>query len=170
MPEPLDSRLELATSWGPICVTARDGRIIACELPPHARRASEPPVVHRSRLHIGAAGDRAVLKRAEQFIRAALAGRPARVPPLALMDGAPFFSACRRAMRRIPPGRTVTYRELARRAGRPSASRAAGQACARNPLPLFVPCHRVLAANGRLGGFSAGLGWKQFLLQVEAAQ
>lgn len=165
-----DSRLELWTSWGPIRVTARAGRLLACDLPKRARRVAAPLTVHRARLWVSVEGDRAVLKQAERFIRAALEGRRARLPPLAALDNAPFFSACRRALLRIPAGRTVTYHELARQAGRPAAIRAAGQACARNPLPLFVPCHRVLATGGRLGGFSAGPAWKRHLLQVEAPQ
>ncbi|MCZ7591982.1 MAG: MGMT family protein [Kiritimatiellae bacterium] len=73
-------------------------------------------------------------------------------------------------MRDIPAGKTLTYHELAKYAGSADAVRAAGQACARNPLPLFTPCHRVLASDGGLGGFSSGLAWKRHLLRVEAAR
>lgn len=66
----------------------------------------------------------------------------------------------------VPPGRTVTYGELAALSGRPGASRAVGTAMARNPLPLFVPCHRVVAASG-LGGFGWGLDAKRGLLALE---
>lgn len=68
---------------------------------------------------------------------------------------------------RVPPGELVTYGELARRIGRPGAARAVGGAVGRNPLPIFIPCHRVVAANGRLGGFGAGLPWKKALLKHE---
>ena len=81
-----------------------------------------------------------------------------------------FQRAIWRAMQRIPRGRTMTYAELARRAGRPRASRAAGGACGANPLPLFVPCHRIVATGGGLGGFSGGLAWKVHLLRVEGAR
>ena len=57
--------------------------------------------------------------------------------------------------RAIPPGRTLTYGEIAERLGEPGAARAVGQALGENPFPIVVPCHRVLAANGKLGGFSA---------------
>jgi O-6-methylguanine DNA methyltransferase len=70
----------------------------------------------------------------------------------------------------IPRGTTVTYGELARRVDVPRAARAVGTACSANPLPLFVPCHRVVAAHGALGGFSAGLAWKKFLLAKERAR
>ena len=72
-------------------------------------------------------------------------------------------------LRRLKAGSTLTYGELAAAAGRAKAARAAGAACGRNPLPLFVPCHRVTGAGGRLGGFSSGLAWKRLLLSAEGA-
>jgi methylated-DNA-[protein]-cysteine S-methyltransferase len=70
---------------------------------------------------------------------------------------------------RVPAGRTVTYGELARRIGRPGAARAVGGALAHNPVPLVIPCHRVVAGNGKLGGFSAeqGVSLKRRLLELE---
>jgi methylated-DNA-[protein]-cysteine S-methyltransferase len=81
---------------------------------------------------------------------------------------------CRRVYelaRAIPMGETVTYGELAARAGEPAAARAVGQAMARNPYPLIVPCHRVMAARGGAGGFSArgGVATKFRLLRIEGA-
>ncbi|MFO0868854.1 MAG: methylated-DNA--[protein]-cysteine S-methyltransferase [Pirellulales bacterium] len=72
--------------------------------------------------------------------------------------------------RQIPLGETRTYAELARQAGSPGAARAVGNTMARNPFPLVVPCHRVVAANGQLGGYSApeGLTMKRRLLAAEA--
>jgi methylated-DNA-[protein]-cysteine S-methyltransferase len=74
--------------------------------------------------------------------------------------------------RAIPPGRTLTYGEIADRLGDPSAARAVGQALGENPFPIVVPCHRVLAANGKLGGFSApgGTATKLKLLRIEGAE
>lgn len=74
-----------------------------------------------------------------------------------------------RALRRVPRGTTVTYGELAERAGRPGTARAVGSAMTRNPWPIVVPCHRVLAAGGALGGFSApgGAATKRRLLTLE---
>jgi methylated-DNA-[protein]-cysteine S-methyltransferase len=78
------------------------------------------------------------------------------------------------ALRRIPYGSTRSYRELAAEAGRPGASRAVGQANARNPVPIIVPCHRVLASDGSLGGYMGdwgegeGLAIKRWLLGHEA--
>jgi methylated-DNA-[protein]-cysteine S-methyltransferase len=72
------------------------------------------------------------------------------------------------AMRRIPPGEVVTYGELALIVGRPGAARAVGQTCARNRVAPFVPCHRVTAAGGGLGGYGYGLDVKRELLAHEA--
>lgn len=73
------------------------------------------------------------------------------------------------ALRQVPCGATLSYQELAARAGRPKAARAVGQVMATNPVPLIVPCHRVLGSGGRLGGFSAptGLDLKRRLLELE---
>jgi O-6-methylguanine DNA methyltransferase len=82
------------------------------------------------------------------------------------VSGAPFLRKVWERMRLIPWGYALTYGELAAEVGSPRAVRAVGQACARNPLPLIVPCHRVLAETG-LGGFSCGLAWKTALLELE---
>lgn len=85
--------------------------------------------------------------------------------PLAI-GGTPFLKKVWERMKKIPWGQALTYQELAAAAGSPKASRAVGQACARNPLPLIVPCHRVLANEG-LGGFAYGSEWKATLLAFE---
>jgi methylated-DNA-[protein]-cysteine S-methyltransferase len=72
-----------------------------------------------------------------------------------------------RAIDRIPYGQTRTYAEMARRAGNERAVRAAGSACGSNPIPLVVPCHRVLRTGGALGGYGGGLPMKQSLLELE---
>lgn len=81
---------------------------------------------------------------------------------------APFRTAARAALRKIPAGSTASYTELAISAGNPQAVRAAGSACATNPTALFVPCHRVVRTDGKLGGFLYGLEIKQALLDHEA--
>jgi methylated-DNA-[protein]-cysteine S-methyltransferase len=78
-----------------------------------------------------------------------------------------FRRAVLRATARIPYGRTASYREVATRAGSPSAFRAAGSALAANPLPILVPCHRVLPAGGGLGGYRGGVEAKASLLSLE---
>jgi methylated-DNA-[protein]-cysteine S-methyltransferase len=74
-----------------------------------------------------------------------------------------------RATARIPYGGTVTYSEIAARAGSPRAHRAAGSALGSNPIPVIVPCHRVLRTGGALGGYGGGLEMKEFLLRLEGA-
>jgi len=87
--------------------------------------------------------------------------------PFALERMTPFGQKVLTALMQVPYGETVTYGELAARAGSPNAARGVGQIMARNRWPLIIPCHRVLAASG-LGGFSAqGLGMKRFLLGIE---
>ena len=87
---------------------------------------------------------------------------------LDLTDAPPFFSAAWTACRRIPTGETRSYAWLATEAGNPLAVRAAGQAMARNPLALVIPCHRVIGSNGGLGGYGGGgLKVKARLLELE---
>lgn len=87
--------------------------------------------------------------------------------PLDLSAGTAFQQRVWKAALKTPWGKTNSYGELARRIRNPKASRAVGQALGRNPVPIVVPCHRFLAGNGGLGGFSAGLGWKRALLKAE---
>ena len=81
--------------------------------------------------------------------------------------GGPFHARVWAAMRNVAPGTTVSYAELAARAGAPRAIRAAGTACARNAICLFVPCHRIVRSDGSLGGYYYGLDTKRRLLEHE---
>lgn len=85
------------------------------------------------------------------------------------LKGTAFQLQVWQELRNIPLGETISYQELARRLGKPQAARAVGQACGANPIPLIVPCHRVIAANGSLGGYSSGLTRKKWLLDHEQA-
>lgn len=97
-------------------------------------------------------------------LKADLAGVPLDV------GGTPFQRAVWGAARAIPHGRTRTYGEIAAAVGRPGAARAVGQALGANPVPLLVPCHRVVAAGGGLGGFTGGLDLKARLLALEGTR
>ena len=88
--------------------------------------------------------------------------------PLDLEGAPPFFRAAWEACRTIPPGETRSYAWLAARAGRPRATRAAGQAMARNPIAILVPCHRVIGSGGGLHGYGGGLEVKARLLMAES--
>jgi methylated-DNA-[protein]-cysteine S-methyltransferase len=83
-------------------------------------------------------------------------------------QGTEFQRAAWRALRQIPFGRTASYLEQAQRIGNPRAVRAVGQANGRNPIPIVVPCHRVIGKDGSLSGFGGGLSTKQWLLAHEA--
>ena len=87
--------------------------------------------------------------------------------PLDFRFATGFQAEVLRELAQVPYGQTVTYGELARRAGNPKAVRAVGSACAKNPLPFVVPCHRVLRADGTLGGYRGGAEAKRFLLELE---
>jgi methylated-DNA-[protein]-cysteine S-methyltransferase len=80
-----------------------------------------------------------------------------------------FLLRARQGIAAIPYGETRTYTDLARAAGNERAVRAAGSACSRNPIPLVVPCHRVLRSDGSLGGYAGGLEMKERLLELEQA-
>ena len=80
---------------------------------------------------------------------------------------APFRRAVLEQLREVPRGETVSYGQLAARAGNPKASRAVGTACARNPVPIVVPCHRVLPSGGGIGNYAGGTARKLALLELE---
>ena len=84
-------------------------------------------------------------------------------------EGEKFSQSAWRVMRKISPGRTLTYADLAKRAGSQDAVRAAGSACARNLIALVVPCHRIVKTGGALGNYAYGLKYKQWLLSHEGA-
>jgi methylated-DNA-[protein]-cysteine S-methyltransferase len=124
---------------------------------PDAREARPPAAIQRVRDAIVA------LLRGEARDLSAVALDMAGLPP--------FHRRVYRAARKIPRGATLSYGELAARAGARRAARAVGQAMRRNPFPIVVPCHRVLASGGRLGGYSGsgGLSTKLALLTLEGA-
>ncbi|HZN38454.1 MAG TPA: methylated-DNA--[protein]-cysteine S-methyltransferase [Planctomycetota bacterium] len=97
------------------------------------------------------------------------AGRRRRFDLRLLPSGTEFQLAAWRALSEIPFGETRSYQQQARLLGRPSATRAVGAANGRNPLPIVVPCHRVIGKDGSLTGFGGGLACKQWLLAHEAA-
>ena len=103
----------------------------------------------------------------EAALKNILAGRAAKTLPPLDPAGTEFQKHVWNALRKISFGKTKSYGEIARVIGKPRAVRAVGGACGANPIPILVPCHRVLAANRKLGGFSGGLDWKRKLLASE---
>jgi len=156
------------TAWGTFGFVARGERIVATFLP---RSASQ---IQRA---IDQSWPDAVEAR-DQFpgfcrqVRDYFAGRVTQFEvEVDLSHVSPYHRMVLEACRRIPYGRTASYADLARATGKPGAARAVGGAMAHNPLPLVIPCHRVLRSDGSLGGFSSpdGIKEKQRLLRLESA-
>ncbi len=102
-------------------------------------------------------------------LEAYFAGTPIDFRHLTLdLQGTPFQLQVWEALRQVPFGQRITYQGLARAIGRPRAARAVGGALRANPLPIVIPCHRVVASNGSLGGYLPGLDYKQALLSWES--
>ena len=97
-------------------------------------------------------------------------GKPIDIKALPLdLQGSAFHLKVWRELQKIPYGAKISYKELAARAGSPKGFRAVGQANGANPIPLIIPCHRVIAADGSLGGYSSGLHRKKWLMEHEKA-
>ena len=106
----------------------------------------------------------------EAALKNIFAGRAAKSLPPLDPAGTEFQKRVWSALRKISFGKTRSYGEIAQAIGKPRAVRAVGGACGANPIPILVPCHRVLAANKKLGGFSGGLDWKRTLLAREGVR
>ena len=115
----------------------------------------------------------APVRDAAEAITRLLGGEPVRLTDVVLSDATvePFARRVYEATRSIGPGETTTYGAIARTLGDPAAARAVGAALGANPFPVVVPCHRVLAADGSLHGFSApgGIATKRLMLELEGA-
>jgi O-6-methylguanine DNA methyltransferase len=110
-------------------------------------------------------------KLTEAALKNVLAGRAAgKLPPLDWTGKTEFQKSVWQVLLKIAPGKTKSYGEIAAVIGKPKAVRAVGGACGANPIPVLVPCHRVLAANKKPGGFSGGLSWKRLLLAREGVR
>ncbi|MCG6954291.1 MAG: methylated-DNA--[protein]-cysteine S-methyltransferase [Betaproteobacteria bacterium] len=111
-----------------------------------------------------------VLARAKRELAEFFAGKRRRFDLPLAPSGTPFQKAVWKAISTIGYGETISYGELARRAGVPGSARAAGAATGRNPIGIIVPCHRVVGANGSLTGYAGGLGRKKALLALERGE
>ena len=139
----------IETPAGPITVRS-DGDAV-CEIRLGRRGGERPDAVTRN---------------AVAQLRQYLAGERRSFDFPMRIEATAFTGNVLQALADIPYGETLSYGEVAGMVGNPRAARAVGQAVGANPLPIVLPCHRVLAANGP-GGFGAGLGWKRYLLGVE---
>jgi methylated-DNA-[protein]-cysteine S-methyltransferase len=116
-----------------------------------------------------APGENDVLRNVRAQLEDYFAGRRRDFDLPLAPPGTAFQKTVWQCLRAIPYGQTISYAELAQRIGKPSAMRAVGAANGRNPLPIVVPCHRVIGADGSLTGFGGGLPTKRFLLELEGA-
>lgn len=114
-------------------------------------------------------GDNAVLRKARKQLDEYFAGKRHTFDLPLSPVGTEFQVKVWTTLASIPYGETISYAQLATRIGKPSAMRAVGAANGRNPLPIVLPCHRVIGADGALTGFGGGLPTKQFLLKLEGA-
>lgn len=115
-----------------------------------------------------ATSDDALLKRVEKRLQEYLLGQPVDFGDIPLNPiGTPFQKMVWKVLSSIPWGETRSYKWVAEQASRPRGSRAIGQANGKNPIPIIIPCHRVIQQDGSLGGYSGGLHIKHFLLSLE---
>jgi len=139
------------TRLAPLAVTIRDGAVVRIELNTRARRSAETPL------------ERLVSRELEEYG----AGERTQFTFTIAPEGTAFDRRVWQAVQAIPYGQTKTYGEIAAGIGKPGAARAVGTANGRNPVPPVIPCHRVVAAGGKLGGYGGGLPLKRRLLDME---
>lgn len=157
------------TQWG-YCGFVTSARGMVATFLPHQSRSRVETLIRKQFLE--SEHRPKLLPEIVRTVRAYFAGKPVRFDVrLDLEEVTEFRRRVLAACRNIPRGRTATYADLARAAGSPGAARAAGSTMANNPLPLIVPCHRVVRSDGTLGGFSStqGVRLKRRLLELEGA-
>jgi methylated-DNA-[protein]-cysteine S-methyltransferase len=152
----------LASPIGPLLIAGDEAAVHTIAFPKNGK--ARPPQREWTERKRGAVAE-AVRQLSEYFA----GGRKEFELPLA-PEGTDFQRAVWQRLREIPYGQTISYGELARRVGNPKASRAVGSANGANPIPIVIPCHRVISADGKLGGFGGGLPVKKALLALETAQ
>lgn len=119
--------------------------------------------------YAGTEPEAALLRRAAEELAEYFAGVRQNFTVPVRAEGTDFQRGVWEALRRIPYGETRTYGEIAGQVGSPRGARAVGMACNRNPVMLFIPCHRVVGSNGKLVGFAGGIAMKEALLKLEQA-
>ena len=155
--------LPIPTQEGEFTATYSDKGLVALDFPPP--RSREPNSGETT------ADIRRWHRATTVALKRALTGRaPRLLPPLDLSAGTAFQQRVWNALLKIPRGETRSYGEIARAMRHQRAVRAVGNACGANPVPVLIPCHRILAAKQHLGGYSGGLKWKRLLLWREESR
>lgn len=145
------SRLSFSTRVGSFTVTEEDGVIVRIAFGAKS----------------GAQDETKTLKEARRQLRAYAEGKRISFTFPYRWTGTPFQDAVWKALEQIPFGKLLSYGAIAEQIGKPGGARAVGNAAGHNPLPIVVPCHRVIASGKRLGGFGPGPTWKKKLLSLE---
>ncbi|KAF1711232.1 cysteine methyltransferase [Pseudoxanthomonas kalamensis DSM 18571] len=153
--------LHIDSPVGRLLLAAGEAGLCAIEFP-----SNRHPVVRGEDWH---AGENPVLLATRRQLDEYFAGQRRQFELPLSPSGTGFQRQVWAALATIPYGQTLSYAQLAARIGQPSAVRAVGAANGRNPLPIVLPCHRVIGADGSLTGFGGGLPTKRFLLQLEGA-
>ncbi len=161
---------QLDSPWGPLFLAGTEKAICSCEF-------FDGKNVSTLLFRLQKQDHQALIKQNPQALASAVdalnryfAGAPQKLDYPVDLQGSPFHIKVWTALRNIPLGKVATYGEIAGRIGSPGGARAVGQACGSNPVVLFVPCHRVVAADGTLGGFGGGLSLKRALLRHEGVR
>jgi len=158
---------QVESPWGPLFLAGTDRGICCCEFMGAIDLTQLLFRLRQRQGRIALREDSRKLAAAVEALQRYFSEEPEDLRyPLAL-KGSGFQLQVWSALQRIPLGQVATYGEIAAQVGKPRAARAVGQACGSNPVVLFVPCHRVVAARGKLGGFSSGLAVKESLLHHE---
>ena len=159
------SRLD--SPWGSLFLAGTDKSICACRFMTGKDEADPIADLMKENSEALIKEDRVPLTPAVEHLHRYFSGEPEQLRYSLELQGSPFKIRVWSALREIPLGRIVTYGEIAARIGSPRAARAVGQACGSNQVVLFVPCHRVVATQGKLGGFGGGPSLKKALLLHE---
>ena len=151
----------LESPIGPLLLVADDAGLRQIVLPRSGKAAAAEPDLHEHR-----SAFRELISQLDAYFQGELESFDVRLAP----EGTAFQQSVWRELSKIPYGRTISYGELARRIGNPNASRAVGLANGSNPIPIIIPCHRVIGSNGKLTGYGGGLHIKEKLLALEKKQ
>ena len=161
---------QLDSPWGPLFLAGTEKAICSCEF-------LDGKNVSTLLFRLQKRNRRALIKQELPALAPAVdglnryfSGQPQKLDYPIDLQGSPFHMKVWSALQDIPLGTVATYGEIAGRIGSPGGARAVGQACGSNPVVLFVPCHRVVAADGKLGGFGGGLSLKRALLRHEGVK
>jgi O-6-methylguanine DNA methyltransferase len=158
---------KLSSPWGPLFLAGTESSVCSCEFLNGKDIAKLLSHLQKLNQHVLVKENPQPLASAVDCLNRYFAGEEENLDQPLDLRGSQFQMQVWSTLRRIPVGKVATYGDIATRVGRPRGARAVGQACGRNPVVLFIPCHRVVAANGGLGGFGSGLSLKQALLHHE---